>query len=222
MDNCIIYAFKDPRTDEYKYVGKSVNGMERAKTHFVHSHNPMVNEWVRELNVDNFTPDIDILENVTDWRQLADKEKYWIGKLINQGFDLFNVATVNTYQDNMAVYEAINGGNLDEYRKILEGKEKYYKQLIAEKVLFYEEKMAEVNRNFLMKCGSVNTLSEVIKTRRKDLKIQQSDLAEISGVGLRTIKEIERNQGNPTLKTVSKILDCLGFDINIKLKELGD
>ena len=49
MNNNIIYGLKDPRTDEFRYVGKSINGIERAKSHLNHSHNPLVNEWVNEL-----------------------------------------------------------------------------------------------------------------------------------------------------------------------------
>ena len=64
-------------------------------------------------------------------------------------------------------------------------------------------------------------LSEVygkIKERRSLLGITQQDLADISGVGLRTIKEIETNKGNPSVNTVSKILDALGMELDLRIK----
>lgn len=42
-------------------------------------------------------------------------------------------------------------------------------------------------------------LIEQIKERRKVLAITQETLADISGVGLRTLKQFESGRGNPTL-----------------------
>lgn len=58
-----------------------------------------------------------------------------------------------------------------------------------------------------MGCG------EEIKLRRKTLAISQRDLAEMAGVGLATIKDIERGKGNPSLSTISRILDVLGMEV---------
>ena len=57
-----------------------------------------------------------------------------------------------------------------------------------------------------------------IKERRSLLGITQQDLADISGVGLRTIKGIETNKENPSVNTLSKILDVLGMELNVKIK----
>jgi transcriptional regulator with XRE-family HTH domain len=64
--------------------------------------------------------------------------------------------------------------------------------------------------------GVINT----IKERREALKVTQEGLAELSGVGLRTIKEFERGKGNPTLSTLLKISDVLGMDVCLKTKNL--
>ena len=63
-------------------------------------------------------------------------------------------------------------------------------------------------------------ISEKIKKRRLLLGIRQQDLADISGVGLRTIKEIETNKGNPSLNTLIKILDVLGMEFDLKIKQM--
>lgn len=62
-------------------------------------------------------------------------------------------------------------------------------------------------------------LSAVIKSRRKTLAISQQDLAEMAGVGLATIKDIERGKGNPSMGTVSKIMEVLGMEIEYKVRQ---
>ncbi len=43
-------------------------------------------------------------------------------------------------------------------------------------------------------------------------------MAGISGVGLRTIKDIETGGGNPSLDTLLKIVDVLGMELDLKIK----
>lgn len=62
-------------------------------------------------------------------------------------------------------------------------------------------------------------IKDVLKSRRETLGISQVDLAEMSGVGLATIKDIERGKGNPSLATVSKLLDVLGMEIEYKVRK---
>lgn len=62
-------------------------------------------------------------------------------------------------------------------------------------------------------------LAETMKSRRKTLGISQQDLAEMSGVSLATIKDIERGKGNPSLDTVQKILDILGMEIKYEVRQ---
>jgi len=62
------------------------------------------------------------------------------------------------------------------------------------------------------------SLNEVMKERRKVLALSQNDLAEMAGVSLATVKEIERGNGNPSLSTVSMIVDILGMEITYKVK----
>ena len=60
-------------------------------------------------------------------------------------------------------------------------------------------------------------LATSISARRKTLGISQNDLAEMSGVSLATIKNIERGKGNPSFETVEKILAVLGMEILLKV-----
>ncbi len=43
-----------------------------------------------------------------------------------------------------------------------------------------------------------------IKKRRDTLQVTQETLAQLSGVGLRTLKQFESGKGNPTLQTLQK------------------
>ncbi|MGB0949977.1 MAG: helix-turn-helix domain-containing protein, partial [Marinirhabdus sp.] len=65
-------------------------------------------------------------------------------------------------------------------------------------------------------------LIDVIKQRRENLRINQENLAKLSGVGLRTLKQFESGKGNPTLRTVHKLADVLGLDICLKVKNTGN
>ena len=62
-------------------------------------------------------------------------------------------------------------------------------------------------------------LQEVIKRRRKTLSISQLDLAEMSGISLPTVKDIERGHANPSLSTISKLLDVLGMEITYHIRQ---
>jgi transcriptional regulator with XRE-family HTH domain len=63
-------------------------------------------------------------------------------------------------------------------------------------------------------------LIRTIKERREALQVTQERLAELSGVGLRTIKQFESGKGNPTLMTLQKIADVLGLEVDLKVKNL--
>jgi transcriptional regulator with XRE-family HTH domain len=63
------------------------------------------------------------------------------------------------------------------------------------------------------------SIYKTIKERRAILRLTQQDLAEMSGIGLRTIREIERGKGNPGLETLNKIAVILGMEVRMVIKE---
>jgi transcriptional regulator with XRE-family HTH domain len=63
-------------------------------------------------------------------------------------------------------------------------------------------------------------LIRTIKERRVVMQVTQETLAELSGVGLRTLKQFESGKGNPTLLTLQKLSDVLGMEICLKIKNL--
>jgi transcriptional regulator with XRE-family HTH domain len=64
-------------------------------------------------------------------------------------------------------------------------------------------------------------LIKKIKDRREILQVTQETVAELSGVGLRTLKQFESGKGNPTLLTLQKIADVLGLELTLTVKNLS-
>jgi y4mF family transcriptional regulator len=56
-----------------------------------------------------------------------------------------------------------------------------------------------------------------LRNRRNFLKITQGDLAEISGISERTLRNIEKGLANPELESLIKICEVLGLEIKINV-----
>jgi transcriptional regulator with XRE-family HTH domain len=68
----------------------------------------------------------------------------------------------------------------------------------------------------------LSNLNSELKARRKSLNVTQEMLADISGVGLRTIKQFESGKGNPTLDTICTLVDTLGLKIGVRAKNQAE
>ena len=65
-------------------------------------------------------------------------------------------------------------------------------------------------------------LHEIIaafKERRAILGVTQEQLAELSGVGLRTIKALESGSSNPTFETLFQLAEVLGMELKMVVKK---
>jgi transcriptional regulator with XRE-family HTH domain len=62
---------------------------------------------------------------------------------------------------------------------------------------------------------------KIIKERKDILRINQEYLAELSEVGVATLKRFESGKGNITLKNLQKIADILGLEIKLELKKFN-
>ena len=65
----------------------------------------------------------------------------------------------------------------------------------------------------------VSDIGKQIKERRDTLGITQPDLAEMAGVNINTIYNIESGRGNPTIKKLSKILEVLGMEVIVHVRK---
>ena len=61
--------------------------------------------------------------------------------------------------------------------------------------------------------------SKLLNLRRKELKIKQEDLAELTGTAIRTIRDLEKGKGNPSLDTMAALMNILGIELVFKLKK---
>ena len=61
-------------------------------------------------------------------------------------------------------------------------------------------------------------IGKIIKKRRQELNLELKDLQDYSGVNYASISDIENGKANPTVKTLEKLLDVLGMELDIKVK----
>lgn len=86
------------------------------------------------------------------------------------------------------------------------------------RLIFYLAEGSTTKSQHIVKMESIG---ERIKQRRKMLNITQEQLADIAEVGINTLTKIERDEGNPTLKVLLKVLDTLGLEIKITIKTMN-
>jgi transcriptional regulator with XRE-family HTH domain len=58
----------------------------------------------------------------------------------------------------------------------------------------------------------------LLKDRRKELALDQRNLARLSGISVHSLSDIEAGKGNPTLESLSKITDVMGLEICVRIK----
>jgi y4mF family transcriptional regulator len=67
--------------------------------------------------------------------------------------------------------------------------------------------------------SDLQNIGKAIRQRRETLGLTQEYLAEISGVGLRTIRELEQGNGK-SLGILLKVVDALGLSVQLKIKSI--
>jgi transcriptional regulator with XRE-family HTH domain len=65
----------------------------------------------------------------------------------------------------------------------------------------------------------LKSIGEQITKRRAQLKLRQEDLAEMSGVTVRSIYNLEQGNGNPSFETWNKICNVLGMEIIVQIRK---
>ena len=63
-------------------------------------------------------------------------------------------------------------------------------------------------------------IGQKIKAARKRLRIDQTTLAELSETSVPTLSRIERGVGNPTLAVLEQILNVVGLELCVRVKEV--
>ena len=64
-------------------------------------------------------------------------------------------------------------------------------------------------------------IGNLISVRREFLHLLQKDLAEMSGVAIKTIHLIESGSGNPSMQTLEKLATVLGMELSLQIKKVN-
>ena len=59
-------------------------------------------------------------------------------------------------------------------------------------------------------------VGSLLRERREGLHISQKDLAELAGLSVHTISDVESGNGNPTLEVMGKLGECLGLEVVLR------
>ena len=65
---------------------------------------------------------------------------------------------------------------------------------------------------------TLQQLSQLIVSRRKELNIKQEELADITQIAIRTIRDLEKGMGNPSFQTIRSVMEVLGIELVFQLK----
>lgn len=63
---------------------------------------------------------------------------------------------------------------------------------------------------------SERDLGESIRRRRAELELTQGELADVSGVTLRFVSELERGKGTAQYEGIRRVLAALGLDLFVE------
>ena len=63
-------------------------------------------------------------------------------------------------------------------------------------------------------------LGVFIAKRRKALRVNQRELASLCGVSEHALCNLERGNGNPTMRLVDSVADALGLEMKLVVKDL--
>ncbi len=97
----IIYALTDPRTGEFKYIGKSARALRRPKEHYTRCDNKEIWKWVQDLRSVDTRYTISVLEEVSNNLLLDAREEWWISLYKSFGV-LLNVSPGGSYEADAA------------------------------------------------------------------------------------------------------------------------
>ncbi len=73
----------------------------------------------------------------------------------------------------------------------------------------------KAHQNVPEEAMTLRELGQKVRIRRKVLRLRQRDLAELAGVTLRGLTDLENGRANPTFKQIGKIADVLGLEFNL-------
>lgn len=67
---------------------------------------------------------------------------------------------------------------------------------------------------------NIAEIGEYMVKRRKTLGVSQKELAELSGISLHSLSNLEGGKGNPTLESLLKVATTLGVTITAGVRRI--
>ncbi len=68
------------------------------------------------------------------------------------------------------------------------------------------------------KIHTPSELGEMIRSRRRELGLTQTELAEVANSNLRFVSELERGKPTARLENVMRVLESLGIELEARLR----
>lgn len=95
MSPYLIYALFDPRTNEPRYVGRSIHGLRIPNRHarpgnLRRESNLHKKRWIESLIKEGLKPEVFVLESLESREATREAEQFWIEVLKSWGFQLTN------------------------------------------------------------------------------------------------------------------------------------
>lgn len=66
----------------------------------------------------------------------------------------------------------------------------------------------------------IYNIGRFLVERRKVLGVTQSEVAELSGISVHSLCNLESGKGNPTLKSLLAVADVLGLELNMAVRDV--
>lgn len=80
--------------------------------------------------------------------------------------------------------------------------------------------MARPASHLRQRAEAVSVVSRILRARRRDLGLTQQDVAELAGVGVRLVHEVEHGSEAVRLGNLRKILAVLGLQLAVTALDL--
>jgi hypothetical protein len=89
----LVYALVDPRTKQWRYIGKSSQGLERPRQH---AHRAALEtshkaSWIKQLQALGLRYEIEVVEEFISHEGLYEAEQEWIARAVELGIPLTNL-----------------------------------------------------------------------------------------------------------------------------------
>jgi predicted transcriptional regulator len=65
-----------------------------------------------------------------------------------------------------------------------------------------------------------NDIHLLLRSRRQILGVDQKTLAQVAGVSVHALSDLESGKGNPTLSTLQRVLEALGLTLQVRVQEM--